>query len=184
MCGSYARIQLSRESGSQLVNMAGYQLEVILPIVVLFTVVARVLISREPDMILRYRRNQLLHAARLSVRMPSCFWHFRQNAASPLGYPKFPQICHLLSAPRTFPRHISEKKSVVITVYPWKSDSLHKRTGSDLIKKWNFRSSRFTYGLARLRPSVIIAELRQTERSHWLIRILIHTLSRIRIRVA
>ena len=43
MCGSYALIQLSRESGSQLVNMAGYQLEVILPIVVLLTVVARAL---------------------------------------------------------------------------------------------------------------------------------------------
>ena len=36
-----------------------------LPIVVLLTVVARVLISREPDMILRYRRNQLLRAAKL-----------------------------------------------------------------------------------------------------------------------
>ena len=65
MCGSYALIQLSLESGSQLVNMAGYHLEVILPIVVLLTVVARVLTSREPDMILRYRRNQLLLAARL-----------------------------------------------------------------------------------------------------------------------
>ena len=75
MSGSCALIQLSRNSGSQLVNMAGYQLEVILPIVVFLTVVARVLISREPDMILRYRRNQLLRAARLSVRMPSCFWH-------------------------------------------------------------------------------------------------------------
>ena len=65
MCGSYVLIQLSRESGSQLVNMAGNQLEVILPIVVLLTVVARVLISREPYMILRYRRNKLLRAARL-----------------------------------------------------------------------------------------------------------------------
>ena len=37
MCGSYAHIQLSRESGSQLVNMAGYELEVILPIFVLLT---------------------------------------------------------------------------------------------------------------------------------------------------
>ena len=47
MCGSYALIRLSRESGSQLVNMAGYQLEVILPIVVLKTVVAHVLIAQK-----------------------------------------------------------------------------------------------------------------------------------------
>ena len=93
MCGSYALIQLSPESRSQLVNMAGYQLKVIFPIVVLLTVVARVLINREPDMILRYRWNQLLPAARLR--------RFRTKLVTT----------------------ISVKKSVVIKVYGWKSDS-------------------------------------------------------------
>ena len=139
-----------------------YQLEVTLLIVVLLTVVARVLNT--------YTSNKLPGDAlslcesvpqtdhipfppslRLSVHMPLCFWHFRQNAALPLGCPTLPSNL----PPPLYSTYFSVKKSVVITVYRWKSDSLHKRTGSDLIKKWNFRSPRVTYSLTKLRPSVM-----------------------------
>ena len=131
--------------------MAGYQLEVILPIAVLLTVVARVLNKYTSNKYTsnkytsnkytsnKYTSNEYTSnkytsnkppgdslslcesvpqtdhipfppSLRLSVRMPSCFWHFRQNAASP----------------------------------------------HQLIKKWNFRSPRVTYDLARLRPSVML----------------------------
>ena len=146
MCGSYALIQLSRESGSQLVNMASYQLEVILRIVVPLTVVARVLISREPDMSLRYRRNKLLRAARLL--------RFRTQ---------------LVTA--KLARQMSLRRKLMYLLAVRETNHLGSHTVS-----WN-------YGPLSC-SSAAIAESRQTERSRWLIRILIHLFSRIIIRVA
>ena len=134
VCGSCALIQLSRESGSQLVNMAGYHHEVILPIVVLLTVVARV-----SDMIFRYRRNQLLRAARLR--------RFRMK---------------------------------LVTAKLARQMLLRRRLIYLLADRETNRPAR-DYGPLSC-SSAAIAESRQTERSHWLIRILIHLFSRIRIR--
>ncbi|KAI0227609.1 hypothetical protein LSAT2_021917 [Lamellibrachia satsuma] len=126
--------------------MAGYLLEVILPIVVLLTVVARVLISREPDMILRYLRNQLLRAARL------------RRFSTKLVTAKLA-------------RQMSLRRRLMCLLADRETSHLGSHTVS---RDYDPLSC----------SSAAIAESRQTERSRWLIRIIIHLFSRIRIRVA